>query len=230
MFNNIKANIHIVNMDSQYFFNCRDGGRLWSVGEQVRTVALDIPLCLVRLSAMNLFSRCSAGVMIAVLGVASGCTTLRESYPDHAPAHVWTAMKAVAESPEYDDWWVSSNNVWVDEANSRIEVHRRVDRSLRRPLARPLREEREWRFQITLTSHDPPTVNFLSRGFGVPMHARIEAERYFADVRRMLGVASQPSVEQSDASGGAPHRARDEAESEAGWREIEVLEPGRSGE
>ncbi|HRP61888.1 MAG TPA: hypothetical protein PK400_01195 [Phycisphaerales bacterium] len=179
---------------------------------------------------MNLLSRCSAGLLFAVLGVASGCTTLRESYPDHAPAHVWTAMKAVAESPEYDDWWVSSNNVWVDEASSRIEVHRRVDRSLRRPLARPLREEREWRFQITLTSHDPPTVNFLSRGFGVPMHARIEAERYFADVRRMLGTASQPSIEPSDASDGAPHRAHEATESEAGWRELEVLEPGRSGE
>lgn len=214
----------------QEFFNYWGGLRLGDIGWPRVAAVLDIPPRLVRLSAMNLLPRCVAGMMIAVLGVAGGCTTLRESYPDHAPAHVWTAMKAVAESPEYDDWWVSSNNVWVDEANSRIEVHRRVDRSLRRPLARPLREEREWRFKITMASLDPPTVSFVSRGFGVPMHARIEAERYFADVRRMLGVASKPLVEESGQSDDAAIPVHEADEPVEGWREIEVLEPGQRGD
>lgn len=136
-------------------------------------------------------------VFFVLLLVLSGCTSKRYAYPGHTPDQVWTVMQAVAESPEYDDWHLTMNEVWVDEEQARIEVYRELRRTLHRPRSRPVNQRRTWRLQFVLEDRDPPTVRFVSRGMGVPAQALDEANRYLVDVRRML---------QSEYSTGIPHQ------------------------
>ena len=142
-----------------------------------------------------------AWVAIALLGLG-GCTTVEHTYEEFSADQVWTAMVAVAETPEYDDWKVVANDVWVDEKNRRVEVYRQVRRVLYSPEAPPHPEQHWWRFEILLDKVDPPTVRFLSRGFAVPAHAWREADRYFADVHDVLrGVPGEIERDTLDAMG-----------------------------
>lgn len=133
----------------------------------------------------------------------SGCTSVRETFHNRFPDQVWTAMIAVARTPDYsspDDytqrWTVRENQVWIDEANQRIEIFRRLERTLHRPRSKPLHEEREWKFQATLEERDPPTVRFRARQIGVPSHAWDEAQRFFDEVWKVLG--GRPTDDQTD--------------------------------
>lgn len=133
--------------------------------------------------------RRAAGAAVAVvilLAAAGGCTSVSQRFPDYDPDDVWRAMVAVAESPHYDDWKVKSNDVLVEDEVKRIQVYRELRRDLRVPGQAPRQEEIAWRIEISLVTTDPPEVEFLSRGVGVPMHARTEGTRYFADVRDIL--------------------------------------------
>ena len=86
-------------------------------------------------------------------------------------------------------WFVKENRIAVFEAESRIEIYRRLDRILEAESVRPLREKRHWQFQILFDAADPPMATFISRGIGVPMQAHAEAVRYFADVEDLLAGA-----------------------------------------
>ena len=133
----------------------------------------------------------------------AGCTSFREEFPGQDVPQLWTALVAVAETPDYSDddpdkrWIVQENDVWVDEENARIEVYRKVHRLLHRARTEPLLENRTWRFQVVMEQSDPPTAEFVSRGFAVPTHATMEAERFFEDVWSILGG---PPVEMDETS------------------------------
>ena len=122
-----------------------------------------------------------------------GCTTIVETFADEDPAHVWTALVAVAQTPDYSDddpderWTVKENHVFVDEANARIEIYRELDRVIHRARTNPVRQERTWKFQILFEPGPPPRAIFTSRRLGVPMQAADEAERFFDDVWELLG-------------------------------------------
>ena len=116
----------------------------------------------------------------------AGCTTVKRSFPDLTAEQVWPVLVAVAETPDYGDWRVVDNEVWVDEEDRRIEIYRRLRRILHRPAAKPLDEQRTWRFQIRLQEKEPLVAVFVSRGWGVPAHAQIEGDRYFGDVAIQL--------------------------------------------
>lgn len=137
-------------------------------------------------------------VLLALGLLATGCaTTSHRTFADRPSDQVWTALVAAAESPRYegeprDRWIVRENNVWADDATRRIEIHRELVRLLQRPATPPLREERTWRFSIRLEDDEPPTAVFVSRGFGVPMHATAEADLYFAEVEALLASAVPP--------------------------------------
>lgn len=132
-------------------------------------------------------------VILAMLAL-TGCTTVNHTFTYQPADQVWTAMVAVAQSPVYEDWQVSRNDVWVDEDARRIEINRRLRRILAQPASKIRRENREWKFQIMLESTNPPRATFKSRGLGVPSHAQSEGERYFADVLDILsGVADEPA-------------------------------------
>lgn len=132
-------------------------------------------------------------VLLATLIVLGGCTRKRASFEGYDPAQVWTAMTVAAETPEYDDWLISANDVWVDQAENRIEIHRRLKRILHRPGYEPLPEIRTYRFQVSLLHDDPPTAKFISRGPEIPAYVWTERDRYFEDVRRLLGGQPMPA-------------------------------------
>lgn len=143
------------------------------------------------LGSMNVSTRIIAAMLPVVLPLA-GCATVRQSFPGSTADQVWTALVTVAERPQYDDWTVPTNDVWVDEPNRRIEVYRRLQRVLYRPGAGPHRERRTWRFEIRLEPTDPPEAVFESRGWGVPAQAQIEGGRYFGDVLNLLSGFTAP--------------------------------------
>ena len=130
--------------------------------------------------------RCVVAIALGLL--LTGCTTANRGYPGYSVEQVWQAMVTAAENPTITDWTVTSNNVWPDEKDKRIEVSRRVRRVKHSPESDPLKELRDWRFEITLIESSPPKVRFVSRGFGVPAQAKTEASRYFYDMDRLLGV------------------------------------------
>ncbi|MCP3902315.1 MAG: hypothetical protein GY715_01655 [Planctomycetes bacterium] len=146
--------------------------------------------------------------------LVTGCTRMHQTYPGHDPDLVWTALVAVAQTPDYADdpdddeetWVVKENSVWVDAPNSRIEVYRELDRFLHRDNVKPLRQHRAWRFQIVMHRTDPPRAIFTSRGFAVPTQAAVEARRYFADVNDILEYGASSGAETSDAEEPADER------------------------
>jgi hypothetical protein len=140
-------------------------------------------------------TRTTLGVLalLAAALAVSGCTTVSETFPDRDPSQVWRALVVVAESPDYESgeaseqWIVKENRVKVFEDESRIEIYRKVHRLLDPTSADPRIEKRQWKFQVMFdTMIEPPTATFVSRGFGVPMQAQAEADRYFEDVRDVL--------------------------------------------
>ena len=142
-------------------------------------------------------------VLLAVF-MLLGCTTVHQEFAGLPSDQVWTALVAVAQSPNYDDWTVTDNDVWVDEAAQRIEIYRRLRRVIQQPAYKARRENREWRFQVIF---EPPLATFTSRGLGVPSHAQHEGERYFLDVLDLLSgmppqdeASSTASSDTSDTS------------------------------
>lgn len=135
------------------------------------------------------------------LALLSGCSTITETYPGHPADQVWTAMQAVAESPEYDDWHVVENETWVDPDLARIEIYRVNRRVLHRPGAKPLDEKRTWKFQVLLVDVDPPTAAFKTRSFAIPAQAQVEAEQYLEDVWQVLGGRPEPVEAVEDETG-----------------------------
>ncbi len=134
-------------------------------------------------------------VMVASF-VLTGCTTVERAFPGQDPQHVWTTMIAVAETPDYSHpdinfrWFVDENHVYVDDANLRIEIYRKLHRLLHRPGTQPLEQRKTWKFQILLQPGDPTIATFVSRDWGVPRHAQYEAELYFDDVELLLNEPS----------------------------------------
>lgn len=130
--------------------------------------------------------------------LSAGCSTQREVFTDRPADEVWTAMKAVAESPDYaqgdpaDRWSVRANNIWIDDDAKRIEIARELERVYHQPGSKPLQENRAWKFTVQLESTDPPTAAITSRGMGVPSHAWEEADRFFDEVWQVLRSERPP--------------------------------------
>ncbi|MHC4108770.1 MAG: hypothetical protein ACYSTY_11855, partial [Planctomycetota bacterium] len=90
----------------------------------------------------------AVGGALAALGCLCGCTSVKQSFPGHAPEQVWAAMVAVARTPDYEGpdpgetWTVVTNEVWLDEPEARIEIFRRLSRPVPRPGAEPQSQQR----------------------------------------------------------------------------------------
>jgi hypothetical protein len=133
-------------------------------------------------------------VFLGFLGLAlGGCVSRSETFTGQQPEQVWTALVAVARTPNYGDpdpterWTVRENDVWVDDAGRRIEIFRRLERDLHNPASRPRHEEREWKIQVTMQDTHPPKAKLTARQLNVPAHTWKEAERYFDQVWDVLG-------------------------------------------
>jgi len=133
-------------------------------------------------------------VLLAATG-AAGCSSHRQSFPEAPPEQVWTAMKAAAQEPTYTDWIVLENAVAVEEEARRIEVYRRLRRDQVSPGVTPRRENQEWKLTIVLehaSPEEPVEAVFIAREPSAPMNADREAQRYFNDVRVLLGLEPMP--------------------------------------
>ena len=150
----------------------------------------------------------SLSLAAAVALVATtGCTSRTQTFEGYSDDQVWSAMVAASRTPEYDDWKVADNDVFVDEEGRRIEVYRRLRRLYVSPHSDPRKEDEEWRLQVMLDhdeSADAPMVDFTARQITVPAHAWREADRLFAQVRALLGPVVEPTGEERlpEADGG----------------------------
>ena len=133
----------------------------------------------------------SIAISSAALACAvAGCTSRSQVFEGYSQDQVWSAMIAAAQSPEYDDWKVAENETFVDEDGRRVEVYRVLRRLLVTPYANPRKESEEWRFQLVLAQDmdiNAPVVDFTARQITVPAHVWREADRYFGQVRTLLG-------------------------------------------
>jgi hypothetical protein len=121
----------------------------------------------------------------------AGCSSRTATFPGFSDPEVWNAMVTVAKNPEYKDWFVFENEVWMNRPTGEIEVHRFLRRDLVRVGQDPERQEERWKFQITFEHTDPPTIMFTARQVKVPAHLWREADRYFADMRNILGIGPE---------------------------------------
>jgi hypothetical protein len=134
-------------------------------------------------------------VIIAILLATGGCTTIEQPYAGFSSEEVWTAMKAVARTPTYDDWKIVANDAWIDEAAHRIEVYRRLQRAAVQPGAPPHEEQQTWKLGVSLVQANPPTVKVISRGFALPTTAQQEVDHYFQGVYDILiGLPSEAAA------------------------------------
>ena len=118
----------------------------------------------------------------------AGCSSRTATFPGFSDPEVWNAMVTVAKNPEYKDWFVFENEVWTDRPSGEIEIHRFLRRDLVRVGQDPQRQEERWNFRVTLEHTDPPTLKFTARQVKIPGHLWREADRYFADMRNILGI------------------------------------------
>jgi hypothetical protein len=140
------------------------------------------------------FSIVALPLVSALVLSTAGCTTQSATFEGYGGDQVWSAMLAAARTPDYDDWKVTQNEVFVDEAGRRLEVYRLLKRLYVTPHADPRKEEAEWRLQIVMSGDSAdgaPTVDFTARQISVPAHVWHEADRYFAQVRALLGPVQQ---------------------------------------
>lgn len=146
------------------------------------------------------FATVPAFVLVATL---AGCTTRSATFEGYGDDQVWSAMVAAARTPEYDDWKVRDNEVFVDESGRRLEIFRVLKRLYVTPYAEPQKEDEEWRLQVVLSRDEElgaPTVDFTARQVSVPAHVWREADRYFAQVRSLLGPAAVPPADPTTAA------------------------------
>ena len=122
-----------------------------------------------------------------------GCSTPTRTWEGVDHSMVWTAMVAVANSPEYRSdnprrrWFVTQNDVSTNEQTGSIEVHRTLRRTLKLPRQREQHDTRELFFEISLSPTLPPTITFevLSMQL-VPVRTIEEAELFFEQVELLL--------------------------------------------
>jgi hypothetical protein len=133
---------------------------------------------------------------MALLCIAiAGCSSHRQSFPESPPDQVWVAMKSAASEPTYTDWIVLENAVVVEEEKRTIQIYRRLRRDQVSPGVAPRRENQEWKLTILMEQASPAApveAVFIAREPSAPMNAEREAERYFNDVRLLLGLDPLP--------------------------------------
>ncbi len=133
-------------------------------------------------------------IVIFIFTMLFGCTTnLQRTYPKTNRSLLWTAMVAVAESPEYQAenvlkrWIVVENNVNANASLGIIEVRRILARSLQLPLQEVQNDRRNILFTVYLLPGELPTLKFVSLGSQmIPARGVNESERYFTAVEEML--------------------------------------------
>ena len=133
----------------------------------------------------------------SLLGL-SGCTTNTAVFDEHSPEQIWTVMVTVAQSPQYDDWTIMQNDVWVDPNYDRIEIHRRLKRDYHQPNLEPVRQIETYDIQFILERTNPPVVTGTIRNPVIPVRGQEMIKHYFDEMRKLLSpIPNQPFISNS---------------------------------
>lgn len=139
-------------------------------------------------------------VLCSIAGL-SGCTTNSAVFEDRSPEQIWTVMVTVAQSPEYEDWTIMANDVWVDPNYDRIEIHRRLKRDYHEPNLEPVRQIETYDMQFILERTNPPVVTGTIRNPVIPVKGQEMIKHYLDEMRKLLSpIPNQPGV----AASGSP--------------------------
>ena len=112
-----------------------------------------------------------------------------------------TVMVTVAQSPEYEDWTIMENDVWVDPNYDRIEIHRRLKRDYHEPNLEPIRQIETYDMQFILERTNPPVVTGTIRNPVIPVKGQEMIKHYLDEMRKLLSpIPNQPGV----AASGSP--------------------------
>ena len=130
---------------------------------------------------------------LTILLFLVGCSTPSRTWEGVDRSTVWTAMIAVAESPEYKAvdpkkrWVVAQNDVAVHAETGQIEIHRILRRTLVLPRQREQHDTRDLFLEITLSTTSPPTTMFKELSMQlIPVRTIEEADLYFDQVENLL--------------------------------------------
>ncbi|MED5508622.1 MAG: hypothetical protein VX684_12405 [Planctomycetota bacterium] len=146
----------------------------------------------------------TAGTLLATLVLLAGCTTKTAVFPDRTPEQVWTVMVAAARFPDYSDWTIMSNDVWIDGNYDRLEIHRRLKRDYHQPQLEPVRQVETYDLQFVLERTEPPAITGTVRNTVIPVKGAAQLDLYFEQVRALLSpTAIEPSMPESPIGVGA---------------------------
>ena len=132
--------------------------------------------------------------VVLLVCIFFGCSSsMQRTYPSVERSHLWTAMIASADSPEYSSedfrkrWIVLENEVELNPRQGQIDVKRIIHRSLQLPRQRAQRDRKDVSFSVYLLPTNPPTIEFISHNSTyIPVHNLNESERYFDAVEALL--------------------------------------------
>ncbi len=127
-----------------------------------------------------------------------GCSVPKHNWQNVDRELLWSSMITAAKTPDYSSedprkrWLVTENKIAIDRRQGRIDVSRKLSRSLKLPRQNEQKDNRHWFFEIHLLPINKRTpgqsvVTFIVPDTQfVPARTRDEAERYFAQVDELL--------------------------------------------
>ena len=140
---------------------------------------------------------CLPSLLLAAFLLLPGCTTNNAVFEDRTPEQVWTVMVTVAQSPEFDDWTIMENDVWVDPNYDRVEIHRRLKRDYHHPQIEPVRQIETYDLQFILERTDPPVVTGTVRNPVIPVKGQQMIQHFFDEMRALLSPIPLDSLPDS---------------------------------
>ena len=145
----------------------------------------------------------TAGTLLASLVLLAGCTTKTAVFPDRTPEQVWTVMVTAARFPDYPDWTLMTNDVWIDANYDRLEIHRRLKRDYHQPRLEPVRQVETYDLQFVLERTEPPAITGTVRNPVIPVKGTAQLDLYFEQVRALLAPTSiESSMPETPGEGG----------------------------
>lgn len=150
-------------------------------------------------------TRMTGGLLAAATLSAAlvGCGTVSRDYPGVSREALWGAAVGAAEHPEYSDWVVADNGVFIDETDGRIEIFRELKRDHARNGGGLKREAEKWVLSVNVETSDRiPKVRVESRNSLRAKGFLAQADHYFAEIDQRLAhsnlaapaVAATPAV------------------------------------
>ena len=137
----------------------------------------------------------AAKITCLVIALLAGCTSKSEFFPGRSPEQVWTVMATVAQKPQYENWILLENNVWLDPNYDRIEINRRLKRDFHDDGGNAQRQIEVLNMQFVLERTIPPAVTGTVRNRMIPVRAHAALDEFFAEMHQLLDPVAEGEVD-----------------------------------